>query len=184
MQSFIQCYYISGPSQSEPVSKNPAPTVFISYQWDMQARVEELRHTLEMNGFTCWADINPTPTLQRGYSNLSLRGGGGGMGDTGTETLRGQIHRVMRGASVVVTCITPKYMQSDNCVKDLTLADVLHKTILPVMLRYSPWPPECASSKVRKVLARHQPIDLSNDKLFKQNLHIVVEKVKRTTIGR
>ena len=85
----------------------------------------------------------------------------------------------LQAARVVISCITPKYMQSDNCIKDLTLADTLHKPILPVMLRFCPWPPEGAPSQVRKILAKHVPVDLSNDKLFKQNMNMLGEKVRR-----
>ena len=85
----------------------------------------------------------------------------------------------MKSAALVMCCITPKYIQSDNCVKDLTLAESLHKSIVPVMLRYCPWPPEGCPAHVRKILAKHQPLDLSNDKLYKQNLVMLLDKVKK-----
>jgi hypothetical protein len=164
-------------------SKEKELKIFISYQWDMQSKVEDVRHLLESNGFTCWADISPT--MQRGYSSMSSRSLGTNsissstVMDAGNETLQSQIQRNMRAASVVLCCITPKYMQSDNCIKDLTLAETLHKPIVPLMLRFSPWPPEGAPSQVRKIMSRLSHIDLSNEKLYKQNLPLVLDRVKR-----
>ncbi|XP_013421017.1 uncharacterized protein LOC106181240 [Lingula anatina] len=161
----------------EPMVRNDEePKVFISFQWDMQSRVEDIRRILEANDFPCWVDISPTLT-QRGNSGVSNRGVHGT--DSG-ETLQSQIQRNMKAASVVLCCITPKYMQSDNCVKDLTLAETLHKTVIPVMLRFCPWPPEGAPPQVRKILVRLSPIDLSNERLFKQNVRIVVDRVSKS----
>ena len=35
----------------------PAEEVFISYQWDIQGWVKELKNKLEQNGISCWMDI-------------------------------------------------------------------------------------------------------------------------------
>ena len=47
------------------------PKVFISYQWDMQSKVDEIRSLLERSGFPCWADI--AMNQQRGHSSRSTR---------------------------------------------------------------------------------------------------------------
>ena len=39
------------------------------------------------------------------------------------------------------SCLTPKYVASPMCAREATLADVLHKPIIPVMLEQTPWPP-------------------------------------------
>lgn len=146
----------------------------------MQSKVEDIRRLLEANGFPCWADISPTMSQQRGHSSVSVRSTHTHLEIT--ETLQSQIQRNMKAASVVLCCVTPKYMQSDNCIKDLTLAETLHKPIVPVMLRFCPWPPEGAPSQVRKIFVRLpgvHPIDISNEKLFKQNIQVVVERIKK-----
>ena len=158
--------------------------VFISYQLDMQSRVEDIRHLLEAQGLSCWADLpspGPAPlALQRATSTLSGLSSKSTLSLDGVnDTLQSQIQRSMRAARVVLPCITPKYMQSNNCIKDLTLADILHKAIVPVMLRFCPWPPEGAPAQVRKILAKHSPVDLSNEKLFKQNIHLLTEKIRK-----
>jgi hypothetical protein len=41
----------------EKEAQYPLPAVFISYQWDIQDEVKELRNYLELVGFTCWMDM-------------------------------------------------------------------------------------------------------------------------------
>ena len=157
---------------------NDEPQVFVSYQWDMQGRVEDIRHILESNNIPCWVDISPTMTGgQRSQSSTSSRGAPGT--DMSNDNLQLQIQRNMKSSVALLSCITPKYIQSDNCVKDLTLAESLHKAIIPVMLRFCPWPPDVASPQVRKILVKHTPIDLSNEKLFKQNIHFLIDKIRK-----
>lgn len=50
-----------GPSESGGPSGSTAPTdaqpqVFLSYQWDIKAKVIELKEKLKLNGLTCWMD--------------------------------------------------------------------------------------------------------------------------------
>ena len=33
------------------------PQIFLSYQWDVQDEVSDLRNHLEHSGFSCWMDI-------------------------------------------------------------------------------------------------------------------------------
>ena len=156
-----------------------SPVVFISYQWDMHSRVEDLTRIMQLNGVTCSSDVSPTLAGQtRGSSSFSVRSVASADGNL--EALTSQNQRNIRAAHVVVCCITNKYLQSDNCSKDLTLAETFRKPIVPVMLRFCPWPPEAAPPQVRKILARLAPVDLSSDKLFKQNLPALIEKIHKT----
>ena len=45
------------------------------------------------------------------------------------------------GCQVVVACLTPRYMASQLCTRELCLADLLQRPIVPVMLHPVPWPP-------------------------------------------
>lgn len=95
--------------------------VFISYQWDIQDWVRVLRDKLEKSGITCWMDI-------------------GQMG--GGDALFAEIDAGMRGAKVVISCVTPKYTKSENCQRELTLADCLKKPIIPLLFdNANGWPP-------------------------------------------
>uniref|UniRef100_T1K6Z3 Uncharacterized protein n=1 Tax=Tetranychus urticae TaxID=32264 RepID=T1K6Z3_TETUR len=43
-------------------------------------------------------------------------------------------------ASVIIAYLTPRFASSRICAREVTLADVLRKPILPVMLEPTPWP--------------------------------------------
>lgn len=170
-------------SRNGVVSRTPSegdPQVFISYQWDMQGKVEDIKQLLENNSLQCWADVSIT-LPPRGHSSKSSRSGVG-LHDGGSETLQSQIQRNMKAASVVLSCITPKYLQSDNCKKDLTLAETFNKPVIPVLLRFSPQ--ESAPEQVRKILSKFSYIDLSNERLYKQNIPLVLEKIKKAVSQR
>lgn len=145
-----------------------AGQVFISYQWDMQTKVDELRRQLEDAGLVCTADMSP-----------SVRNEGSAPARPRTDTLQSAAQRSIRAASVILSCVTPKYIQSDSCLKDLTLAETMHKPIVPVMLRFCPWPPEGAPPPVRRIFARLVPLDLSNDKQVQQNMLHLVERLHK-----
>ena len=42
---------------------------------------------------------------------------------------------------VVIACLTPRYVVSHHCNKEIALADLLHKPIIPVMYEQVTWPP-------------------------------------------
>lgn len=42
---------------------------------------------------------------------------------------------------VVIACVTPKYIVSHHCNRELSLSDLLRKPIIPIMYDKVPWPP-------------------------------------------
>uniref|UniRef100_A0A1I8GML1 Death domain-containing protein n=1 Tax=Macrostomum lignano TaxID=282301 RepID=A0A1I8GML1_9PLAT len=101
--------------------------VFISYQWDSQESVRLLRDLLERQGFACWMDVGQL---------------GGG------DLLNARIDKALRGCRCVLACVTPKFACSQACVRELCLADLLRKPIIPVMLERTVWPPPGSLSLV------------------------------------
>ena len=184
--------HISGSLSKTGAGVEEDLQVFISYQWDMQSKVEDIRRILDANHLACWADMNSTGVSTwsasvRGRSSLSSRSSSHHpviSSELNPETLLSQIQRSMRSACVVISCITPKYLQSDNCIKDLTLAESLNKPIIPVMLRFCPWPPEGAPVPVRKILIKYSPVDLSGEKLFKQNMPVLIDRIRKCVDGK
>ncbi len=68
--------------------------VFISYQWDKQARVKVLYDKLVREGLTCWMDIHQM--------------------DAG-DMLFERIAQGVTDCQVVLLCLTQKYLESENC---------------------------------------------------------------------
>ncbi|XP_030833626.1 uncharacterized protein LOC100888215 [Strongylocentrotus purpuratus] len=101
------------------------PTVFLSYQWDHQPEVKAIKKHLEMAGFPCWMDI-------------------GQMG--GGDQLFAKISQGMRSSKMVLCMVTEKYSNSENCNKEVNLANLLNKPIIPVLIDQTKWPPEGAMS--------------------------------------
>lgn len=97
------------------------PQVMISYQWDRQTDIVALYKRLTQLGYKCWLDI--------------LQMGGG-------DSLFEKIDAGIRNAKCVLACVTPKYTISINCRREMSLADALKKTIVPLYLEEtSTWPP-------------------------------------------
>ncbi len=99
------------------------PPVFLSYQWGTQAIVTTLKSHLEEAGYACWMDT-------------------GQMG--GGDKLFAKIDAGIRGAKVVICCMTAAYAQSDNCSREVHLCVSTGKPIIPLQMEKQPWPPEGA----------------------------------------
>lgn len=61
--------------------------------------------------------------------------------NSGGDELYGKIYEGISNCKVVICCLTPKYSASRSCCREVTLADVLHKPILPILMEPTPWPP-------------------------------------------
>ncbi|EDO28203.1 predicted protein [Nematostella vectensis] len=158
------------PSIPDNEDISTQPRVFLSYHWDVQTKVQRLAHFLENQGFECWTDVSGVS--KQPLPNTSLHGNN----DTGT--LQTQIKRSMKSSVAILCCITRKYICSDNCLKDLDLAELLSKPIVPLIFE---WPLEFAreKEKVRKILAPLPSIDLSNDKQFKRNQTTLMTQLRK-----
>ncbi|KAK7100922.1 uncharacterized protein [Littorina saxatilis] len=106
--------------QKAKESESVVPQVFLSYQWEAQDQMRSLRDHLERLGFACWMDV-------------------GQMG--GGDHLNAKIEEGLRKCKVVVACLTPRYVASQLCTRELCLADLLQRPVVPVMLHPVPWPP-------------------------------------------
>ena len=138
---------------------SPRPNLFLSYHWDVQNKVQVLVQFLESHGFQCWTDVSNANKRHAASKSPTH------------ESSQSQIQRNIKAAVAVVCCVTPKYVCSENCIKDLSLAESMNKPVVPVMLQWLAWPPE--GGRVRRILAPLQCIDMSNDSLFKRNLSTV-----------
>lgn len=93
------------------------------------------------------------------------------------DNLQTRIQRKIKAAAAVVCCVTPKYIRSENCTKDLSIAESMNKPVVPVMFQWLAWPPE--GVRVRRILAPLPCIDMSNNNLFKRHLSTVETHLRR-----
>jgi len=66
--------------------------VMISYQWDVQTLVIQLKNKLQADGYKVWMDID----------------------EMGGSTLE-RMAKAVENASVVLVCVSQKYKESPNC---------------------------------------------------------------------
>ncbi|XP_030853140.1 uncharacterized protein LOC100894022 [Strongylocentrotus purpuratus] len=128
--------------QASPDESDKPPTVFLSYQWDHQPEVKAIKKHLEMAGFPCWMDI-------------------GQMGEG--DQLFAKISQGMRSSKLVLCMVTEKYSNSENCNKEVNLANLLNKPIIPILIDQTQWPPQGAMSML---FAQLLFIQFYNDKEY------------------
>ncbi|XP_052098985.1 uncharacterized protein LOC127733711 [Mytilus californianus] len=107
--------------EEEEVDYSSPPPVFLSYQWGHQDEVKLIRNHLQMAGYECWMDI-------------------GQMG--GGDKLFEKIDSGIRGAKVIICCVSEKYAQSPNCNREVNLSVSLGKPMIPLLMEKMGWPPK------------------------------------------
>ena len=85
--------------------------VMISYQWDSQEILVEVKNRLQASGYRVWMDLE------------QMRG----------STLEAMAEAV-ENASVVLVCVSRRYKESQNCRSEATYAYDLKKDIIPLMM--------------------------------------------------
>ncbi|KAK3746538.1 hypothetical protein QZH41_019863 [Actinostola sp. cb2023] len=85
--------------------------VMISYQWDVQKTMIQLKNRLQAAGFRVWMDLE-----QMGGSTLEA------------------MARAVEDSAVVLVCVSQKYKESSNCRSEAEYAFQLKKDIVPLMM--------------------------------------------------
>lgn len=101
------------------LERAPPPTVFISYQWDVQKEVLALKRLLESYlHLSCWLDLE---RLEAG------------------DNLESKMVEGVSDAELIVVCVTKKYLlDAPNALFEYTTARKLKKRIMVVMLEALP----------------------------------------------
>lgn len=86
--------------------------VMISYQWDAQEVLVEVKNQLQASGYRVWMDLE-----QMGGSTLEA------------------MAKAVENAAVVLVCVSQRYKESPNCRSEAEYAYQLRKDIIPLMLQ-------------------------------------------------
>ena len=86
--------------------------VMISYQWDSQEVLVEVKNRLQASGYRVWMDLE-----QMGGSTL--------------ETMA----KAVENSSVVLVCLSERYKESPNCRSEAEYTYKLGKDIIPLMMQ-------------------------------------------------
>ena len=86
--------------------------VMISYQWDSQKVLVELKNRLRASGYRVWMDLE-----QIGGSTLDA------------------MAKAVENSSVVLVCVSERYEESPNCRAEAKYAFQLRKEIIPLMMQ-------------------------------------------------
>ena len=86
--------------------------VMISYQWDSQKVLVELKNRLRASGYRVWMDLE-----QMGGSTLDA------------------MAKAVENSSVVLVCVSERYKESPNCRAEAKYAFQLGKEIIPLMMQ-------------------------------------------------
>lgn len=98
------------------------PQIIISYQWDCQNHALSLYKQLTQLGYRIWLNIFQM---------------------SGIDTLFDKYTVAIDQSLCLLVCVTPNYMKSIDCQRELSLANSLHKPILPLLFEETDaWPPK------------------------------------------
>ena len=99
-------------NNAEKIEETTGNHVMISYQWDAQEVLVEIKNKLQASGYRVWMDLE-----QMGGSTL----------DT--------MAKAVENAAVVLVCVSQRYKESRNCRSEAEYAHQLEKDIIPLMMQ-------------------------------------------------
>ena len=98
--------------QSSEKIESTGNHVMISYQWDSQEVLVEVKNRLQASGYRVWMDLE-----QMGGSTLEA------------------MAKAVENSSVVLVCVSERYKESPNCRSEAEYAYQLRKDIIPLMMQ-------------------------------------------------
>ena len=97
---------------AEKTKETTGNHVMISYQWDAQQVLVEVKNKLQASGYRVWMDLE-----QMGGSTLEA------------------MAKAVENAAVVLVCVSQRYKESPNCRSEAEYAYQLRKDIIPLMMQ-------------------------------------------------
>lgn len=109
------------PPPLDGLKPDPTPKCFISYHWAQKQQAQQLKEILHEVGVQCWIDEDKTQE-----SSLEFE----------------KVDQGLTSCKVVLSCLSPEYVGSVDCNREMLLATARKKTIVPTILcQLGEWPP-------------------------------------------
>ena len=99
-------------ARNSEMTKATGNHVMISYQWDSQEVLVEVKNRLQASGYRVWMDLEE-------------------MGGSTLETMA----KAVENSSVVLVCVSERYKESPNCRSEAEYTYKLKKDIIPLMMQ-------------------------------------------------
>lgn len=142
----------------------------------MQNKVERIKEFLNRHGCpTATSSPMVVNTVKKPWEQYH-------MFDAQTKPLKDQrvfLQEEISYCTVVVLCITLKYLHSDNFTKDTQLAKLHKKSVIPIMLQWCSRPLERMATVARKLEMSSRLIDMSNEQQFRRNLPELANLIRK-----
>ncbi|KAL9981616.1 hypothetical protein ACROYT_G010342, partial [Oculina patagonica] len=136
-------------SNAEKTKEATGNHVMISYQWDSQEILVEVKNKLQANGYRVWMDLE-----QMGGSTLEA------------------MAKAVEDSAVVLVCVSQRYKESPNCRSEAEYAYQLRKDIIPLMMQSNykadGWLGMLVGTKYWIVFQSKQVVDSAVEKLIKE----------------
>jgi hypothetical protein len=144
------------------------PKVFLSYHWNMQSKVGKIKEFLDRHGCETTTDASRPIAISvqaRSRKEYTL--------------LPALVQDGISNATIVILCITLKYLHCDNFIKDAQLAELHRKPVVPVLLQWCPRPLDKITVVAKRLDITSALIDMSNEQLFRRNLPELLEVIMK-----
>ena len=136
-------------SSEDKTEETTGKHVMISYQWDAQEVLVEVKNKLQASGYRVWMDLE-----QMGGSTLEA------------------MAKAVENAAVVLVCVSQRYKESPNCRSEAEYAYQLRKDIIPLMMQRNykadGWLGMLVGTKLWIGFQSKQIVDSSVGKLIKE----------------
>ena len=128
--------------------------IMVSYNWSHQFLAIKIKKHLSEAGFSVWMDVNEV------YDSINKR-----------------MAEAVKGAKIIVLCVTEQYEVSHNCIKEYKYVDKLQK---PFVVAYLQKGYRAKVGEELDFIISDKLYYALHEEVFEENISKLIEGIKRT----